>query len=259
MVNVTVSIVAYNTSLEILSKCVDSIIDRNIVWNGIFIDHSPDSRYKSLFENREQWQYFMRGHVNDGFGGGNNFAMSQAKKSDYILLVNPDLYLEENSISDMLTFARSKPNLGIFTGKITYPNGSLQRLNKKNPTVYGLMGRRFPFLQKISIITKAVKEYEMSDMNYESEMDIEFISGCWMLIPYHVWYEVKGFDPRFFLYFEDADLTRRIKNLGYRTLYAPSARAIHEYQRGSHKSFKLFILFIRSMIQYFTKWGWQWK
>lgn len=259
MVNVTVSIVGYNTKPEILSKCIESITDKKISWKGIFIDHSPDSRYRSLFENRNQWQYFMRGHINDGFGGGNNFAMSQIEKSDFILLVNPDLYLEEHSISDLLSVARSIQNLGILTGKITYPNGSLQRLNKRNPTVFGLIGRRFPILQNLKAILTAVKKYEMSDMNYDTEMDIEFISGCWMLIPYHVWLDVNGFDPRFFLYFEDADLTRRIKNKGYRTLYSPKARAIHEYQRGSHKSLKLFLLFIRSMNQYFNKWGWKWN
>ena len=63
------------------------------------------------------------------------------------------------------------------------------------------------------------------------------------------------FDERFFMYFEDVDLSRRIHK-HYKTIYYPEAVIYHDYQGGSCRNFKLLKLFISSAIKYFNKWGW---
>ncbi len=66
---------------------------------------------------------------------------------------------------------------------------------------------------------------------------------------------LKGFDERFFLYMEDADICRRIYKSGKKILFYPKVEIIHQHQQGSSKSFKLFILHSVSAIKYFLKWG----
>ncbi len=259
MPQVTVSIVCYNTKFDIISKCIECIEKQEGDWQGIFVDHSPNSAYESLFTQRTNWIYFKRGNINDGFGGGNNFAISHASMSEYYLLVNPDLYLKKDAIKLMIREIKENSQIGILTGKVSYPSGELQKLNKRNPRVFALLGRRFTFFQKLKVISNSIQSYEMSTMDYRKPSEVEFISGCFMLIPKKVWDEVAGFDTRYFIYFEDADITRKIRNLGYKTIYSPIPEAIHEYQRGSHKSIKIFLVFLKSMFQYFNKWGWEWK
>ena len=255
---VTVSVVCYNTNLDIITRCLESIEAQNIDWKGVFVDHSKMGIYKTLLENRSKWKYIERGAENDGFGGGNNAAFSFVENSKYFLLVNPDVYLYPDTIKKLIGIISQDTSIGLITGKIYYPDGTLQKLNKRNPTVYALLGRRFKLLKKIPFISNAIDQYEMIDFDYETFYDVEFISGCLMLIPVAVFEKCKGFDSRYFLYFEDADLSRNIRELGYRTVFSPLPEAIHEYQRGSHTSKKLFFIFIMSMIKYFNKWGWKW-
>ncbi|WP_411822907.1 glycosyltransferase family 2 protein [Leptospira sp. 'Mane'] len=259
MARVTVCIVCYNTKYEILIKCIESIEKQSSEWKGIFVDHSPHSDYKQTLTNRKNWKYFERGYVNNGFGGGNNFGFENSEAADYFLLVNPDLILGKDSIRNLIRSIENRSNAGLVTGKIFYPNGNLQKLNKRNPRVLALFGRRFSIFEKIPLVKKTIEDYEMSDMDYDKENNVEFVSGCLMLIKANVWKEINGFDPRYFLYFEDADLTRKIREKGYETIYSPDAEAIHEYQRGSHKSIRHFLYFLKSMITYFQKWGWKWK
>jgi GT2 family glycosyltransferase len=66
---------------------------------------------------------------------------------------------------------------------------------------------------------------------------------------------LKGFDERFFLYMEDADICRRIYKSGKKILFYPKVEIIHQHQQGSSKSIKLFIIHASSAIKYFLKWG----
>jgi len=67
-----------------------------------------------------------------------------------------------------------------------------------------------------------------------------------------------GFDPRYFLYFEDFDLRRKLQQHGYRTVYYPDATVIHLWGREAHKKLRVMAVFIVNMCRYFNKWGWKW-
>ena len=101
---------------------------------------------------------------------------------------------------------------------------------------------------------KLLREYAMLDRDLSKPTDIENATGCFMFIRTSLFKEIGGFDSRYFMYFEDCDLTREV-NQRSRTVYYPGATVFHEWGRESKKNFKLKLIQINSMISYFGKWG----
>lgn len=259
IVQILISIVVYNTDRLTLERLIASVIsqikDSKFNLQSILVDHSSDQRYENLVKNLPNWFYLSQ--KNQGYGCGNNSGISKFSNFDFVAILNPDLILEPSTILSLLERMKldTLKSIGLITPKICYPDGKWQNLNKTYPTLTGLLGRRFNILRKIKFVNEQVLYYEMSKENEDAETDIESPSGCFFFLRSLVWEKVGGFDPKFFLYFEDFDLGRRVQRAGYRTIYYPKAKAIHEYQRGTQSSLTHILLFFRSMVRYFWKWG----
>jgi len=255
-----ISIVVYSTDETTFQSCLQSLTLQNLDLIVSVVDHSPSGKYKSVCSNYNFVTYYDRREHNLGYGFGNNFGTKNFTDVDFIMIMNPDLILEANTLNDIINCFQTNPrNVGLFTGRIFYPNGEEQKLIKNYPNVFGLMSRRFSFLDRIPMFLQARQIYEATNFDYEKESSVEIISGCWMIFPSHVWFEINGFDPNYFLYFEDFDICLKTFKKGYSIKYYPAGKALHHYERGSSKSFKLFLVFIGSMIKFFNKWGWKWK
>ena len=87
-------------------------------------------------------------------------------------------------------------------------------------------------------------------------MDVPYLSGCFMFLRITALKKVGLFDENIFMYGEETDLCRRLIRVGYRTVFNPNVYIIHEFQKGSHKTWRLTWIGIRSAIYYFNKWGW---
>jgi GT2 family glycosyltransferase len=99
--------------------------------------------------------------------------------------------------------------------------------------------------------------FELRDMDMSKVLSVPYLSGCFMLLRRKCLQEVGLFDERFFMYFEDLDLTRRI-NMRFNTVYYPRTTIIHRHEKGSYKSVWLLFCGIQSAVRYFNKWGWMW-
>jgi GT2 family glycosyltransferase len=96
---------------------------------------------------------------------------------------------------------------------------------------------------------------EMRDCPYDRQMDVECLSGCFMFFRSSVLAALQGFDERFFLYFEDFDLSRRARRMA-RNTYFPGAEVVHAYGGEHRRSLRVRMNFLASAIRYFNKWGW---
>jgi hypothetical protein len=105
---------------------------------------------------------------------------------------------------------------------------------------------------------RRLESYEMRDVGYEHSCDVPFVSGAFMFCRTQVLREVGGFDERFFLYFEDADLSRQVQNHGYRTVFFPEVSVIHEWKRIAYKNLHGAMIFLQAAYLYFRKWGFKW-
>jgi len=173
----------------------------------------------------------------------------------YIAVLNTDLYWNPGTFSVILNWITNHPEVCLAVPQICDLNGAPQYLCKRNPTFLALLSRRLiPEKIKPQWLKRYDRWYIMFDHDYTQIIDSTYLSGCCMIIRSDSFLEVRGFDERYFLYLEDADLTRSLSLIG-RCTYLPIASVFHAWGRGNYQSFRLLFVNIISAYHYFTKWG----
>ena len=138
----------------------------------------------------------------------------------------------------------------------TKPQGQKQKLCKQNPTLLALISRRFvPYSIKPQWLRQYDRWYQMDDFDYNGIFEVPYLSGCCMLFNSSSFVKVGGFDEKYFLYLEDADLTRQLTYEG-RCIHLPIASVVHAWGRGNYKNIFLTLVNLASAWHYFCKWGW---
>lgn len=246
------SIVLYeNDFLEIKELC-DSLLKIELNVRIILVDNSVKDNLKKLANDPRVTYIFLGRNV--GYGKGHNLAINESIDSGkYHLILNPDVNFTEGSIEAIYQYMELNPMIGQLMPKIYYRDGKLQRLCKLLPTPYDLIIRRF--FKKSNWAKSVNDKYELNGFNYDKIIDTPSLSGCFMFLRNDVLKTVGGFDPRFFMYLEDFDLTRRMNEVS-RTVFYPYVSITHGYDKGSYSNPKLLFYHIVSAIKYFNKWGW---
>jgi GT2 family glycosyltransferase len=249
------SIVLYNTDQSQLLRLLDCIVLSNAVDRLILVDNSHIRLDSNLFYSPKV-TYFHTGK-NLGYGAGHNIALRQAIQdgADFHFVLNPDIYFQPDALDEMLDRMRQDISIGQLMPKVIYPDGSLQYLCKLIPTPLDLFFRRFLCGPIKKIARKQAEHFELRFTGYQHEMDVPYLSGCFMLFRTSALKEIGLFDERFFMYAEDVDITRRM-HAKYRTIFYPNAVIVHEHARESYKITKMFWVHIINVIRYFNKWGW---
>lgn len=256
MEKVLISIVTYNskdvfTTLETLRPIV--IDNENI--DLVIYDNGSEADYLAKLKNYDFLTVAESGS-NDGFGHGHNQTLLKADYK-YALICNPDVIVESNVIGDLLARFKDDPKIAVVVPKVLNEDGSTQFLVRKKLDVFdyflrftsiGFVNRRFE---------QRLAAFECRDLPDDRNSFIKMGSGCFMLVDLDRYKEIQGFDERFFMYFEDNDLCLRFEKAGYKILYTPFTTVVHLYGKGAHRSWKLFKIFIQSMVKFFNKWGWR--
>lgn len=251
--NISVSIVLYNTPLNQLRACLDSLIQVNPLPNIYLIDNSPEDqlrRVDKIYNNI----FYLHLPSNPGFGSAHNIAIRKAQRTSaqYHLVLNADVYFLGDILSPIKEFMDSHPRVGHIMPKVLNPDGSVQHLCKLVPSPVDLLARRF---MPNGLMVRQTKKFEMNDFGYDKIMFVPYLSGCFMFLRHKALLDVGLFDERFFMYPEDIDLTRRIAQK-YETLFFPSVSVFHEHGAASRKSIRFFLIHVINMVKYFNKWGW---
>ena len=195
--------------------------------------------------------------ANLGYGKAHNIALEKSLKTNakYHLVLNSDIEFSPEIISELVSFMDTNDTIGHAMPLVRYPNGEIQYLAKQLPTPFDLFARRF--IPKTWIKKRTAKFenhwfYQQND--YTSKLlDAPYLSGCFMFLRCETLRKVGLFDPRFFMYPEDIDLTRRIHE-HYRTVMYPAVEIIHNHAQGSYKSLRLLWIHITNRVKYFWKW-----
>ena len=203
------------------------------------------------------WARSINTGKNLGFGAAQHIAFKRFPKSTYHLVLNPDVQFGHKVLEGLVTFLEFNRSVGFIMPRVVYPNVSPQHLCKRLPTPFDIVSRRlFPGLLQ-RLFRSRMSSFELHEMDMNKVLSVPYLSGCFMLLRGKALQEVGLFDERFFMYFEDIDLTRRI-NQRYNTVYYPYASIMHWHEKGSYKSAWLLFCGIQSAIRYFNKWGWVW-
>lgn len=216
----SVIIVNYKTP-ELTRRCIESIfaVHREGVEVIVVDNHSQDNS-KALVTSLFPEVVWIDNPENDGFGRANNFGASQAK-GEYLLLLNSDMLLLEDTVGKCLSYMESHPETGALGCKLLNEDGSFQK------SAYHYVGDYMGVLKNNLIVDYIFKPVPGK---------IKAVMGAFMLIPKKVFDEVKGFDPDFFMYAEELDLCRRIEAKGYKIVYFEEATAIHKHGGSSEGS-----------------------
>ena len=249
MHRVTASIVNYN-DFDNTCNAVGSLLQytKEPSFRLFVVDNSTagDSaeKLRELFPQIE----VIRTEKNRGFGAGHNLVLPRID-SEYHAVINPDIIVDSDVIGELCAFFDQNSDIGIACPATFFPDGRLQLLPKKNPKLIYLMANRLPFRW----CKKYREHYIMDGEDLSGVTDIEFVTGCFMFMRTGLLMRAGGFDERYFLYLEDADLTREIRRSA-RAVYLPFVRVYHNWGRKSAKSLKFFIIHVLSIIKYMRKW-----
>lgn len=255
MAALSIAIVVYNDyvdayhAVETIEKHT-SISDKKIyiIDNSCREDSDNEKeKFRWLLECFDDIEYIDT-KQNRGFGAGHNRIIPELD-SKYHAIVNPDIILKEDSFKVLIRFMDDTPDCGMAIPRIISEEGVLQEAYRAEPT-FSEMFKRF-FLRRFC--EKSIQKGNLRYEDYSKPFQVPFAQGCFLVIRTELFKEVNGFDERFFLYLEDADLSKRVNEVS-KVLYCPDTEVIHKWEMGSHKKLGLFLEHVKSMIHYFRKW-----
>lgn len=196
----------------------------------------------------------LRAPGNVGYGQGNNLVIASAR-SDYHAVINPDLFVAPEALLEALRFMEAHGDVGLLSPAVFGEEGERHYLCKRNPTLLIMFLRSFSpkWLQRLS--RSVIDQFEMRDCDYEKAIDpLEYPTGCFMFFRTAPLQTIAGFDPDYFLHYEDADIGRRMLKVA-RVVYVPAVRVVHRWARDTHRSLQSMLITVRSGWLYWRKWG----
>ncbi|MDX6745242.1 glycosyltransferase [Polaribacter sp. PL03] len=243
---ITATIVLYNENVSVLRKTIQSFLEIPFSKKLFLIDNSLTNRLEEEFNHPEIVYVFVGKNI--GFGSAHNFVLPELH-SQFHLVLNPDVIFSSDVIPSLIKVLNKEPEVSFITPKVLYPNKDVQYVCRKHPTFFNLIKR------KLNFSSRKIKNNEYQNQDLEKPFHPEFIHGCFMFFKTADFKQLQGFDERYFLYMEDADLCRKIDGIGKKKLYYPKVNILHQHQKGSSKSIKLFLYHLSSAFKYFFKWG----
>ena len=265
----SISIVTYELDTEIFGSLLVSLckaIDKlpvDVACTSIdIIDNGENALLiRTMVNNLELNAYpiqVIENEKNIGYGKAHNISILNTP-SKYHLILNPDVVLDEDSL--VLGIKHLEGDLGVVAicPSCTDADGKTQFIAKRFPSISDLMLRGFApaFLKKI--FDKKLANYELRKEIEKNEIfPVEIISGCFMLCRSDVLKEIKGFDERYFLYFEDFSLSLKLGNFGS-LVFLPTMKIIHFGGHSAKKGFKHICYFIASAIKFFNQFRWKFR
>ncbi|MBK9334535.1 MAG: glycosyltransferase [Ignavibacteria bacterium] len=227
-IDISVVIVNYNVR-DLADNCISSIYTANNNEYKIeiyFVDNNSIDGSSDHIEKKYPEVKVIRNSRNIGFSKANNIALRQCK-GKYVLILNPDTLLEENTFSKLIKFCESHKHTGAVTSRLILGNGKLDSACKRSFPVPSVAIPRILGLSSLFPKSKLFGKYNLTYLDENKTWEVDAICGAFMFIPKAVLDDAGLFDEDYFMYGEDIDLCYRIKKHGYKIFYFPEVTTIH--------------------------------
>jgi len=196
----------------------------------------------------------ISGQGNVGFGQGHNLAIAKASP-DFHLVLNPDVEMAPEALDAALRYLGARAEVGALTPSVHGSNGEREYLVKAFPTPGVLLVRGFVPRFLHALFRSSLDAYELRHLDWEAEQaPVTIASGCFLLCRRGALDAVKGFDPGYFLYFEDFDFTLRLSKVTT-VAYCPQVRIVHHGGRAAAKGPRHIAWFVKSARRFFAAHG----
>ncbi len=193
-------------------------------------------------------------NANIGYGRGNNAAFRHAE-GEYVLIVNPDNTLPPDALEKMVDVQKKEKDAGIVGPGLVYADGSFRPSARRFPSVLDLFRKRMNGAK-----WQAAYDAEMLAKR-KGVQPVDWLVGACLLLKRDFYEQLRGFDDRYFLFFEDIDLCRRCWDAGKRVLYCPEIQVLDRRQRLSGNNMLSIVtrkttrIHAVSALKYFLKWN----
>jgi GT2 family glycosyltransferase len=274
----TISIVTFEPDLALLERCLRALsaaldaareAGQMRAANVVLVDNTADRATaeavvrmgETRFRDSGVTMSYLHGHANIGYGAAHNLVM-HGGNTHYHLVLNPDAELAADALTVGLAYLDAHPDIGVLAPAVTAPDGAREFLCKRYPSVLDLALRGFAPAGLRRMFRRRLERYEMRDVIDTAGGEagvgpIPVISGCFMLVRRKAIDTTGGFDPGFFLYFEDFDWSVRLNRIT-RSVYVPGVRIVHHGGGAARKGWRHVLAFTRSAARFFNKHGWKW-
>jgi N-acetylglucosaminyl-diphospho-decaprenol L-rhamnosyltransferase len=225
--DLSVLIVTYRNP-DLTRDCLASVFAqiRDVSFEVVVVDNASGDGTAEMIEREFPAVRLIRSEVNLGFGRANNVAATAAR-GEHLLLLNPDTVVLDRAPERLLAFARGEPAPGVYGGRTLSPSGELDpRSCWGRQTLWSA----FCFATGLSTAFSGHRLLDPESLGRwqrDSVRDVGVVTGCLLLVPRSLWVRLGGFDERFFMYGEDADLAARARALGCPVRITPDATIVH--------------------------------
>lgn len=214
--DLSIIIVSFNTK-DLLKRCLESLPSFSEI---IVVDNdSVDGTVEMLEKIKGSKIKIIKNKENVGFAKAVNQGLRQAK-GEFILLLNSDIFAKKDALAKLVSFAKDQPQTGVVGGRLLNPDGSPQGSCFYLPTLARVI-KEFWFNGPSTLGKFTPQGHE--------PVEVEAVMGAVFLIPKKVLQKVGFFDERYFMYFEDLDYCRRIRQAGLKVFFVPKAEFVHEH------------------------------
>ncbi|HET6513297.1 MAG TPA: glycosyltransferase, partial [Candidatus Kapabacteria bacterium] len=227
--DISIVIVSYNVK-EFLRGALKSVfhaLDHGSLTGEVFVvdNNSEDDSVRMVREEFPQVKlHALKDNI--GFGRANNIALREAK-GDYLLILNPDTIVAEDTLDKMVEFMRAHPDAGMSGCKLLNGDGSFQLSCRRGfPTPWASFTKLFG-LSAMFPNSKLFAQYNLTYLPVNETYEVDALGGAFMLLSRKGFELTGGFDEDYFMYGEDLDLCFQVKKAGLKVYYAPVTATIH--------------------------------
>lgn len=250
----SVILVNYNVRY-FLEQCLYSVLKaiKDIDAEVIVVDNNSVDGSVDMLEEKFPDVSIIQNTSNLGFSKANNQAI-KISKGEYILLLNPDTVVEDNTFSKIISFMDDHPNAGGLGVKMVDGKGNFLAESKRGLPTPAVAFYKIFGLSKLFPKSKLFGKYHLTYLDRDKIHKVDILSGAFMLLRKSILDETGLLDESFFMYGEDIDISYRIRKAGYDNYYFPETRIIHYKGESTKKSsINYVIIFYNAMIIFANK------
>ena len=230
MYSFSIIIVNWNSGIQ-LKECVESVkkssFENSILNKVVVVDNdSKDNSLELVKDLNYEKLKILKNKDNLGFGKACNSGVKNSQ-SDFILFLNPDAMVYEDTFHKLFDYIEKNDNsdVVVYGVQLIGDDGKVQRTCARFPNLSNFLVKVLG-LNKLN--SKYFETYHLEEWNHNETKQIDHVIGAFYLIKREIFNSINGFDERYFVYFEDLDLSKRVYDSGYRTIYLSEIQAYHK-------------------------------
>jgi N-acetylglucosaminyl-diphospho-decaprenol L-rhamnosyltransferase len=244
-------IVNFNTGAY-LRRCLASLERHrgDLALDVLVIDNASHDGSHTAAVQAHPWARLIENPVNLYLSPAWNQGI-RATAAPYVLLLNPDVEWWSGTLADYVSIARAHPRAGIVGPMVRNSDGSVYESGRPFPSVVDAIGHAF--LGSVRPGNRATQRYHMQGWDRTTEREVDWVSGCCMLMPRRAFDEVGLLDEGFPLYGEELDIATRLRERGWTVRYTPAIEIVHEVGVSTGRSARMLRMHSDSIYRYYRK------